>query len=44
MRKWLAFLVLILIGLGAVAVWLAGKATSDKPEPGPVRVEIEDAF
>ncbi|MEM9667597.1 MAG: hypothetical protein AAF950_01625 [Pseudomonadota bacterium] len=44
MRKWLIIigaLVLILLGIG---VWLAGKATEGKPEPGEIRQEIENVF
>ena len=44
MKKFLIILVLVLIAIGAGAVWLAGQATSGMPEPGEVRQEIENAF
>lgn len=44
MKKFLFFLLLLLLAVGGAAVWLAGLATSDKPEPGEVRIEVEDVL
>ena len=44
MRKWLIFIAILLVGLIAIGVWLAGKAENGKPEPGEVRVEIENVL
>lgn len=44
MKKFLFILVVLLALVGAVAFWLAGQATKGMPEPGEVRMEIEDVF
>jgi len=44
MRKWLIFIAVLLVGLVAIGVWLAGKAENGKPEAGEVRVEIENVL
>ncbi|MEO0466033.1 MAG: hypothetical protein AAF216_05785 [Pseudomonadota bacterium] len=44
MRKWLVILILLLLALGAIAFWLADKGQTAKPEPGEVRIEVEDVF
>lgn len=44
MKKWLIILVLILLALCGISVWLAGKGKADLPEPGEVRIEVEDVF
>ncbi len=44
MKKFLFFLMVLLIALSGAAFWLAGQATSDKPEPGEVRIEVEDVL
>ena len=44
MRKWLIFLlILILIGVGVLA-WLGTKADAGKPAPGEVRIEVENVL
>lgn len=44
MKKWLAILMILALSVLGVAWWLAGKATAAKPEPGEVRLEIEDVL
>ena len=44
MRKWLIFIVILIVILLGVGVWLAGKAETGKPEAGEVRVEIENVL
>ena len=44
MRKWLILIAVLAIILVGVGIWLAGKADSDKPEAGEVRVEIENVL
>lgn len=44
MKKFLIILILLLVAIGAGAVWLAGQATKGMPEPGEVRLEIENVF
>jgi len=44
MKKFLFFLLIVLLALGGAAFWLAGQATSDKPRPGEVRIELEDVL
>ncbi|MEL6723747.1 MAG: hypothetical protein AAFP81_09960 [Pseudomonadota bacterium] len=41
MRKWLIFLVLMLVAVVAVLWWLGNSVNAHKPEPGEVRTEIE---
>ena len=44
MRKWLILIVILVVLLLGIGVWLAGKAESGKPEPGEVRLEIENVL
>ncbi|MCI4643687.1 MAG: hypothetical protein MRY64_02770 [Hyphomonadaceae bacterium] len=44
MKKFLFILILILVAIGGIAVWLAGQATKGMPEPGEIRLEVEDVF
>ncbi|MEO0815927.1 MAG: hypothetical protein AAFX86_01345 [Pseudomonadota bacterium] len=44
MKKFLFFLLIVLLALVGAAFWLAGQATSDKPEPGEIRIEVEDVL
>jgi ABC-type transporter Mla subunit MlaD len=44
MRKWLVFIAVLVILMVGVAVWLAGKADTGKPDASEVRVEIENVL
>lgn len=44
MRKWLVFIAVLLVGLVAIGIWLAGQAENGKPETGEVRLEIENVL
>ncbi|MEL6662747.1 MAG: hypothetical protein AAFO57_05035 [Pseudomonadota bacterium] len=44
MKKFLAFLLIVLLAVGGAAFWLAGQATANKPEPGEVRIEVENVL
>ncbi|MEO9971628.1 MAG: hypothetical protein ABJG15_17665 [Hyphomonadaceae bacterium] len=44
MRKWLTLIGIIVVILGAISFWLASKAADGRPEPGEVRLQIEDAI
>lgn len=44
MRKWLVFIVILLVAFLGIGVWLAGKADDGKPDAGEVRQEIENVF
>ena len=44
MRKWLIILIIILLAVGGIAFWLAGEGRSALPEPGEVRIEVEDVL
>lgn len=44
MRKWLIFIAVLAVLILGVAFWLAGEAESGRPEPGEVRVEIENVL
>lgn len=44
MRKWLILFLILIAGLAAAAVWLAGKAEDGKPEAGEVRIEVDHVF
>lgn len=44
MRKWLIFIIVLIVVLVGIGVWLAGKAESGKPEPSEVRLEIENVL
>jgi hypothetical protein len=44
MRKWLIIFLLLVLALAALAVWLAGSVDAARPEPGEVRMEIENVF
>ena len=44
MKKFLFFLLIIVLALGGTALWLAGQATSGKPEAGEIRIEVEDVL
>lgn len=44
MRKWLIFIVVLALFILGVGIWLASKAETGKPEPGEIRVEIENVL
>ena len=44
MKKFLFIVIVILLAVGGAAFWLAGQATSGKPDPGEIRLEVEDVF
>lgn len=44
MKKFLIILLLLLVAIGGIAVWLAGQATKGMPEPGEIRLEVQDVF
>ncbi len=44
MRKWLIFILVIVLALIGAGLWLAGKANEGKPAPGEVRQEIGNVF
>ena len=44
MRKWLILILILLVALGALAVWLAGTADDGRPEAGEVRLEVDDVL
>ena len=44
MKKFLILLVVLLVAVAGAAVWLAGLATSGKPDPGEIRLEVQDVF
>jgi len=44
MRKWLILIAVLAIILAGVGLWLAGQAETGKPEPGEIRVEIENVL
>ncbi|MEM9738916.1 MAG: hypothetical protein AAF829_03540 [Pseudomonadota bacterium] len=44
MKKFLFFLFVLLLAIGGAAFWLAGQATTDRPEAGEVRIEVEDVL
>ena len=44
MRKWLIFIIVLVVLVLGVGVWLAGQADNGKPEPGEIRLEIEDVI
>ncbi len=44
MRKWLIFIIVIVVLLLGVGFWLAGQAENGKPEPGEVRLEVENVL
>ena len=44
MKKFLILVLIICMAVGGLAVWLAGKANDSKPEPGPVRLELQDVL
>lgn len=44
MRKWLIFIIALLALLLGAGLWLGSQADKGQPEPGEVRLEIENDF
>jgi len=44
MRKWLILFLILFAAIGALAVWLARAADDGRPEPGEVRLEVDDVL
>ena len=44
MRKWLIFIGVLAVLLLGIGVWLSGKAELGKPDPGEIRVEVENVL
>lgn len=44
MRKWLIFIGVLVVLLLGIGIWLAGQAENGKPEPGEIRLEVEDVL
>ncbi|MGB3625064.1 MAG: hypothetical protein WA989_04530 [Henriciella sp.] len=44
MRKWLILFAVLIVGVVAAFWWLGTEVDASKPEPGEVRVEIENVF
>ena len=44
MRKWLILIGVLILGVLAALWWLGQEVETSKPEPGEVRMEIENVF
>ena len=44
MRKWLILIGVLILGVLAALWWLGMEVDASKPEPGEVRMEIENVF
>ncbi|MEM1105429.1 MAG: hypothetical protein AAGH87_03490 [Pseudomonadota bacterium] len=44
MKKFLLLIAVVLLVLAGAAFWLAGKAVSDRPDDGEVRIEVENVL
>ena len=44
MRKWLILLLILALAIVAALWWLGQSLNDDKPEPGEVRMEIENVL
>lgn len=44
MRKWLIFILVIIVLLLGAGFWLAGQADKGQPEAGEVRLEVENVL
>lgn len=44
MKKWLILIGVLILGVLAVFWWLGKEVETSKPEPGEVRMEIENVF
>ncbi len=43
-RKWFIIFAILIVGVLAALWWLGSEVETSKPEPGEVRVEIDNAF